>query len=301
MKKLMISLSVTAGILALSACSSGGNNASDSEVIVESKAGDITKDELYDAMKAKYGETELRELIYEKVLADKYKVSDKEVDEKVNELKEQLGDNFQLALMQYGYKDENDLKETFRTGLMQEKAAIKDIKVTEDEVKEYYDNYKPEIKARHILVEDEKTANEVKKKLDEGAKFEDLAKEYSKDPGSAANGGDLGWFGPGKMVPEFENAAYALDVNEISAPVQSQHGFHIIQVTEKKEKKPFEEMKEKMEYDLKVSKLDGETIQKAMDRELKDASVKIKDKDLKGITESAEGTEESKESNDSKK
>jgi foldase protein PrsA len=301
MKKLMISLSVTAGILALSACSSGGNNASDSEVIVESKAGDITKDELYDAMKAKYGETELRELIYEKVLADKYKVSDKEVDEKVNELKEQLGDNFQLALMQYGYKDENDLKETFRTGLMQEKAAIKDIKVTEDEVKEYYDNYKPEIKARHILVEDEKTANEVKKKLDEGAKFEDLAKEYSKDPGSAANGGDLGWFGPGKMVPEFENAAYALDVNEISAPVQSQHGFHIIQVTEKKEKKPFKEMKEKMEYDLKVSKLDGETIQKAMDRELKDASVKIKDKDLKGITESAEGTEESKESKDSKK
>jgi foldase protein PrsA len=127
----------------------------------------------------------------------------------------------------------------------------------------------------------------VKKKLDEGAKFEELATEYSTDPGSAAKGGDLGWFGPGQMVPEFEEATYALDINEISEPVQSQHGFHIIQTTEKKEKQPFEEMKEKMEYELKVSKLDGEVIEKAMERELKDADVKINDKDLKDILKSS--------------
>ncbi|MBU8880017.1 peptidylprolyl isomerase [Bacillus sp. FJAT-29790] len=284
MKKWMISLSIAAGVLGLSAC----NTANNSEAVVDTKAGNITKDELYNAMKEKYGEPVLRELVYEKVLSEKYKVTDKELNEKVDEAKEQLGANFEMALMQYGLKNEEDLKEMLKTGLMQEKAAIKDIKVTEKELKEYYDNYKPEIKARHILVEDEKTANEVKKKLDEGAKFEDLAKEYSKDPGSAANGGDLGWFGPGKMVPEFENAAYALKVDEISKPIQSQHGFHIIQVTEKKEKKSFDEMKEKMEYELKVSKLDGEKIQKAMERELKDANVKVNDKDLKDILKSPE-------------
>lgn len=282
MKKWILSLSIAAGVIGLSACS---NASGAGDVVVETKSGNITKDELYEAMKEKYGEQALQELVYEKVLSDNYKVTDEELNEKIDELKQQLGANFEMALQQYGYKDEADLKETFRTGLMQEKAAIKDIEVTEKEVKEYYDNYKPEIKARHILVEDEKTANEVKKKLDEGAKFEDLAKEYSQDPGSASNGGELGWFGAGKMVPEFEEAAYALDVNEISGPVKSELGVHIIQVTDKKEKKPFEEMKDTMEYEVKVSKLDGEIIQKAMERELKAADVDIKDEDLKGILE----------------
>jgi foldase protein PrsA len=281
MKKWMLSLSIAAGVIGLSACSSNAEEDS-SEVVVETKAGDITKDELYEAMKDKVGEQAVQELVYKKVLSEKYKVTDEELNEKIDELKQQLGSNFEMALAQYGYKDEEDLKETFRTGLLQEKAAIKDVEATEKEIKEYYDNYKPEIKARHILVEDEKTAKEVKKKLDEGAKFEDLAKEYSQDPGSAANGGDLGWFGAGKMVPEFEEAAYALDVNEISEPVKTEHGYHIIQTTEKKEKKSFEEMKDKMEYEVKVSKLDGEKIQAAMDRELKDANVKFKDEDLEG-------------------
>ena len=284
MKKWVLSLTLTASVLALSAC----GNANGSDIVAETKAGNITKDELYEAMKDKAGQSILQELVYDKVLSKKYPVTDKELDEKVKELKEQLGANFEMALMQYGYKNEDDLKAMLKTGMMQEKAAIQDVKVTDKEVKEYYDNYKPEIKARHILVEDEATAKEVKKKLDEGAKFEDLAKEYSTDTGSAANGGDLGWFGPGRMVPEFEEAAYALKVNEISEPIKSQHGYHIIQTTEKKEKKPFEEMKDKMEYEVKVSKLDQEKIQKAMEKELKAADVKIKDKDLKNILSSSE-------------
>lgn len=284
MKKWVLSLTLTAAVIGLSAC----NSADQSDIVAETKAGNITKDELYEAMKDKAGKSILQELVYEKVLSDKYPVTDKEVDEKVKELKAQLGANFEMALMQYGYNSEDDLKVMLRTGMMQEKAALKDVKVTEKEVKEYYDNFKPEIKARHILVEDEATAKEVKKKLDEGAKFEDLAKEYSTDPGSAANGGDLGWFGPGRMVPEFEEAAYALNVNEISGPIKTQNGFHIIQTTEKKEKKSFDEMKEKMEYEVKVSKLDQEQIQKAMERELKDANVKILDKDLKDILSNAE-------------
>jgi foldase protein PrsA len=288
MKKWILTLSITAGVMVLAGCNQ--NNAS-SDVVVESKAGNITKDELYEAMKAKIGEQALQQLIYEKVLTKEYKVSDEELNEKFDQIKAELGANFEMALSQYGYKNEDELKETIKIGLLQEKAAVKDIKVTEDELKDYYESFKPEVRARHILVEDEKTAKEVKAKLDAGGKFEDLAKEYSKDPGSAANGGDLGWFGPGKMVAPFEEATYALKINEISAPVKSEHGYHIIQLTEKKEKGSFEEMKDELEHELKVSKLDGAAVQKAMEREMKDAKVKVKDKDLKSILDAAPTTD----------
>ncbi len=84
------------------------------------------------------------------------------------------------------------------------------------------------IKARHILVEQEFEASDLIKKLDEGAKFEDLAQKFSKCP-SRARGGDLGEFGKGRMVPTFEEAAFALQVNEVSKPVRTQFGYHLIQ------------------------------------------------------------------------
>nr|WP_295971168.1 peptidylprolyl isomerase [uncultured Bacillus sp.] len=281
MKKWILSLSIAAGVLALTACNS-------SEAVVESDAGDITKDELYDAMKDKYGQAVLQELLNEKVLGDKYEVSDKELDKRFNEIKEQLGENFQMALLQYGYEDEDAFKEAIKISMLEEKATLKTVKVTEKDVKKYYDEkYKPEIKARHILVADEETAKKVKEKLDAGEKFEDLAKEYSTDTGTAAKGGDLGWFGPGAMVAEFEEAAYALNKNEISGPVQTQNGFHIIQVTDKKKAEKFADVKDEMEYQLKLSKLDNESVKRAMDKEMKDANVKIIDKDLKGIIQDA--------------
>ncbi|WML57238.1 peptidylprolyl isomerase [Neobacillus sp. PS2-9] len=280
MKKWILALTIAGGVLALSACNQSGSG-SGSDTVAESKVGNVTQEELYNSMKEKYGEQALQQLVYEKVLSKKYKVTDKELNEKIDQLKADLGANFETTLAQYGYKSEADLKKTMKLGMMQEKAAMKDVKVTEKELKDYYDSYQPEIKARHILVADEKTANEVKKKLDGGAKFEDVAKEYSTDTASAQNGGDLGWFGTGKMDPDFEKAAYALKVNEISAPVKSQFGYHIIQLTDKKEKKSFEDMKKEIEYQVKSSKLTSDSINKAMQRELKAANVKVSDKDLK--------------------
>jgi foldase protein PrsA len=274
MKKWMLALTLAGGVIALSACNQSGST------VAESSAGDITQEELYEAMKEKVGAQALQQLVYEKVLSEKYEVSDKELDAKVDELKEQLGENFEAALAQYGYADEEAFKETMKLGMMQEKAAMKSIKVTDKEVKEYYDNYKPEIKARHILVADEKTALEVKSKLETGEKFEDVSNTYSTDEAAKAAGGDLGWFGPGAMDPTFEEAAYALKKDEISAPVKTSFGYHVIQLTDKKEKKSFEEMKEQMEKELKSSKLTNEKINEIMQKEIKDAKVKISDKDL---------------------
>lgn len=137
-----------------------------------------------------------------------------------------------MLLAQNNIKDEKELKEVLKPQLLIEKASLKEVKVTDKELQAHY-KY---IKARHILVADEATANEVKSKLAAGEKFEDLAAKYSTDPGSKDNGGDLGWFGEGAMVPEFEKAAYALKIDEISAPVKSENGWHVIQVTDRKDK-----------------------------------------------------------------
>jgi peptidyl-prolyl cis-trans isomerase D len=84
--------------------------------------------------------------------------------------------------------------------------------------------------ARHILVTTEAEANQVYTKLMAGEDFGDLAKQISIDTGSGANGGDLGWFGRGMMVKEFEDAAFSQSIGEIGKPVKSQYGYHIIQV-----------------------------------------------------------------------
>jgi len=88
-----------------------------------------------------------------------------------------------------------------------------------------------EYKARHILVEKEDQAQKILADLKKGAKFEDLAKKQSKDPGSGANGGDLDWAAPASFVPEFSEAMIKLKKGETtSAPVKSQFGYHIIRV-----------------------------------------------------------------------
>jgi peptidyl-prolyl cis-trans isomerase C len=116
--------------------------------------------------------------------------------------------------------------------------------LTPEAVKAAYDQYakafqpQDEVHARHILVKTEAEAKDIKAQLDKGAKFEDLAKAKSTDTGSAANGGDLGFFGKGQMVKPFEDAAFALQPGQVSEPVQSQFGWHIIKVEEKRKTQP---------------------------------------------------------------
>jgi len=155
------------------------------------------------------------------------------------------------------------------------------VKLDPEEVKKYYDIHASDyasgeqVKASHILVDTEEKALEIKKQLDEGADFAELAKSESSCP-SASRGGDLGYFTRDTMVPEFANAAFALKVGEISEPVKTQFGWHIIKVTDKKAAgtKSFDEVKGEIEQ-----KLLSERQQKAYDDLLvelrKNADIKI--------------------------
>ena len=120
----------------------------------------------------------------------------------------------------------------------------------------------PEIRASHILVETEDQAKDIEKRLKAGEDFAKLATELSKDPGSGKQGGDLGFFTKERMVPEFSTAAFALAIGEVSAPVKSQFGYHVIKLTEKREKPvpTFEEVKDQIEQFM-FRRVQQETIQ----------------------------------------
>ena len=137
----------------------------------------------------------------------------------------------------------------------------KEIKITDEELKNYYEKNKnryyqqEEINASHILVKTKKEANSILKELKQGKSFARLAKDHSTCP-SKNNGGNLGWFGHGKMVPEFNKAAFNLNKGEISNPVKTQFGYHIIKAVDRKNsgQKSFADVKEQLEKQLTAEK-----------------------------------------------
>lgn len=127
--------------------------------------------------------------------------------------------------------------------------------VTDEDLRARYDQEvaaigpSTEVRARHILVEDEALARRLIEEIDGGADFAELARTHSKDPGSGAEGGDLGYFGRGQMVPAFEAAAFALAPGEVTEePVQSRFGWHVIKVEDVREQEvpAFEDVKDQI-------------------------------------------------------
>lgn len=137
--------------------------------------------------------------------------------------------------------------------------------VTEEAIKAAYDarfaGVTPgtEYHAAHILVDSAEKASELKAELDGGADFAELAKANSTDTGSGANGGDLGWFGLGTMVKPFEDAVIAAETGKVTAPVQSDFGWHLILVSETRTaaNPPLEELREELTAELQQQAIEA--------------------------------------------
>jgi peptidyl-prolyl cis-trans isomerase C len=159
--------------------------------------------------------------------------------------------------------------------------------VTDEEVKTAYEKEASKVKvservrARHILVQTEKDAKDVLGRLNKGEKFEDIAKQVSLD-GSKDYGGDLGYFSSEEMVPEFSKAAFSLKIGEISAPVKTDYGWHVIKFEDRKQggAQPFEQVKAGVKAVLMRKK-----VQDIVSDLRKQAKIEIIDPDLQKLQE----------------
>ncbi len=186
-------------------------------------------------------------------------VSDEEVDKEIEEIKQQVGEQarasgqdlsdqeaFDQALEQNQISEDElrqDVRESLPVQEVQQRVAG-NAEPSDEEIQEFYDENKTaqftqpaQRCVRHILFnkDQQQKAEDVKAQLQDGGDFAALAKENSQDPGSAEKGGDLGCLGKGETVPPFEEAAFAAEQGEIVGPVETEFGYHLIEVTEIRE------------------------------------------------------------------
>ncbi|MDQ0272871.1 peptidylprolyl isomerase [Cytobacillus purgationiresistens] len=232
----------------------------------------ISKTDLNEALLSQYGATALDTLITDKIVLqemkkEKVKISDDEIaDEMVNYMDAYGGeDEFKEVIKDSGVEI-STIEQNIMIYLGTKKLIEPRIDIKEEDIQSYFDENKAsfaqaeEIEASHILLEDEDTAKEVLKKLKDDGDFAKLAKEYSTDTATNEKGGELGFFSKGEMAEEFEKTAFDMEIDEISDPVKTDYGYHIIKVTNKKEaaEAKLDDVKEEIKDTLLESKLETE-------------------------------------------
>lgn len=280
MKKKLLALSASS-LLLLGACSTASN-------VATTNVGNITKDELYETMKQSQGTSALFTLLAQKVAQANVKDKDavnKKVDEYLSSTITSAGgeEKFLALLNQRGYTS----KEQFRQLIYSSYAINQFIKeqttVTDEEIAAAYETYEMNVSAKHILVADEATANEIITKLNNGEDWDTLAKENSTDTSNKDNGGDLGSFKPSNMDPSFAQALKDMKDGEISkTPVKTNYGYHIIKMVSNPAKGTLEELKETIRQELIDAKVaDSSYQQQVIQKALQNANVNITDEFLK--------------------
>jgi len=239
-----------------------------------------------------------REVLYQESQKAGIKIPEQKVNDQMAGIRKRFPDEaeFKKALASMGLTEEEVRTQIQRglaiRGLIDQKVADK-IVVTDEETKAYYDanpqlfKQPEEVKASHILIKVEPTADDaakaaarkkiedIRKKLTDGGDFAELAKEYSEGP-SGPQGGDLGFFRRGQMVKPFEDTAFSMKTNEVSAPVETRFGYHLIKVTDKRPEQTlaYADVKDKI-----AARLKAEKIQKAanlyVENLKKDAKIEI--------------------------
>jgi len=208
-------------------------------------------------------------VILEEAKKDGLEITEEKLQEEFTKYKEYFtsDDQYKKFLEDSGMTEEFLLESLKKELLIEQFLSLKSeslekLEPTDEELRTLYNDKKimfNKIKASHILVDDEKQAKEIKSKIDNGENFEELAKEFSTCP-SNKEGGDLGYFAYGDMLPEFSEAAFNMEIGQISDPVKSSYGYHIIKVTDIKDS--YEKIdREELKYQYKALKynemLDG--------------------------------------------
>ncbi|WP_051189068.1 peptidylprolyl isomerase [Halalkalibacillus halophilus] len=284
MKWKVLMVTLLFGLL-LSACSEDNEQ---SDVAVESTVGEITEEEFYEELKERHGEEVLRAMTTRMILEERYDIPQEELDQEVEDFKDQVGDQFEQFLLQQGFQNEAEFREALYQSRLEFEVATEDLDVSEDEIQEHYERMQTEVQARHILVDEEETALEVIELYEQGDSFEELASEYSSD-GSADNGGDLGYFTVGQMVEPFEDAAFSLEIGEISEPVESQFGYHVILVEDRRELEDeigsLEEMEPQIREEILASQVDPQELTERIDQLMRDAEIEVNLEEFENLFE----------------
>ena len=288
MKKKFVAGAVTLlSVVALAACAKGGSD----KDIVTMKGDTITVGDFYDEIKYNQGAQQyLFQMTINKVFEKEYgsKVSDKDVEKKVDEQKKQLGEAFNSYLTQQGLTEETN-KQQIRSNLLLEYAVDQAIskELTDEAYKKAFETYTPEITANVIKLDSEEKANEVLASVKaEGADFAQIAKENSTDASTKENGGEIKFDSGTTTVPtRVKEAASKLDVNGISdvvidpASQKSAGAYYIVKVTKKEEKGSDWKKYEKRLKEILTAerKNDANFIRSIIAKAMTNANIKVKD------------------------
>ena len=289
MKKRFLALAIVLGTGLLSGCTNAGE-----KTAVSYKGGTISEQEVMDSLKKMQGaDSAVQQLIVYQVFEDKYgdDVSTKEIDSQYDQTKKQLGDSFDSQLKSAGYTEQT-FKDSIKQSLAFQEGLKKHIKLTDEDLKTAWESFHPEVEAQIIQVASEDDAKDVKKAADKGDDFSKLAKDKSTDTTTKEDGGKVKFDSTTTTVPaEVKEAAFKLKDGQVSDVITSTNAstytteYYVVKMVKNQNKgNDMDKYKKELKEIATDTKLSYSTFQnKVIGEVLKDANVKIKDKDFENV------------------